>query len=164
VKGEVARSCFNEGLITAISVAGFFFILGLAIALTPGISANTTTFIKDLTNVTYPATSNVNLFAPAHPSEQIGFFTAVTYFLLGMGILQLIILPLRLWNKSSTRRIASSLGGVIFWLGSAVAAYVFLLKGTLDGWFSFWAVLLVLIGVSLIARFIIYFASKPLPK
>ena len=83
---------FSEGLITALAIGGFFIILGL-VALTPGIAQHTNTFISDQTTVTsYFGSSTVNLPAPAHPAEHLGFYTAVMNFLLGIGILQIVIL------------------------------------------------------------------------
>ncbi len=151
---------FSEGLITALAVGGFFIILGL-VALTPGIAQNTHTFISDLTTVTsYFGSSTVNLPAPAHPAEHLAFYRAVINFLLGIGILQIVILGLRLLAKSRIRRIAQSVGDLIFWLGAAVVANVFLLTGTLNGWFQFWSALIIIIGVSVIARFFVYFAKR----
>jgi membrane protein YdbS with pleckstrin-like domain len=102
----------------------------------------------------------VNLPAPIHPSAHIGFYTAVMNFLLGIGILQIIILALRLSARSPIRRIAETVGNLTFWLGAVVIANVFLLTGTLNGWFKFWSALVVLIGVSLIAQFFVYFARR----
>ena len=64
--------------------------------------------------------------------------------------------------RSPIRRIAETVGNLVFWLGSAVIANVFLLTGTLNGWFQFWGALIVLIGVSLIARFGVFFAGRSL--
>jgi hypothetical protein len=152
----------HEGLITALAIGGFFIILGTVFALTPGISQKTNAFFSDLTTVTYPigGSSTVNLPAPANPAEHIGFFTAVVNFLLGVGILQIVILALRLWVKSPIRRTAETVGNLVFWLGAAVMANVFLLTGTLSGWFQFWSALILLIGVSLIARFSVYLAKR----
>jgi uncharacterized membrane protein YfcA len=152
----------QEGLITALAIGGFFIIIGLVFALTPNISQKTNTFFSDLTTVTYPlgSSSNVNLPAPTHPSAHIGFYTAVMNFLLGIGILQIIILALRLSARSPIRRIAETVGNLTFWLGAVVMANVFLLTGTLNGWFKFWSALVVLIGVSLIAQFFVYFARR----
>ena len=148
----------QEGLITALAIGGFFIILGLVFALTPGISQKTNSFFSDLTTVTYPigSSSTVHLPAPANPSEHIAFFTALMNFFLGVGVLQIAILALRLWFKSPIRRIAETIGNLVFWLGAAVIANVFLLTGTLTGWFQFWSALIVLIGISLIARFLVY--------
>ncbi len=151
---------FSEGLITALAVGGFLIILGL-VAFTPSIAQNTNTFISDQTTVTsHFGSSTVNLPAPAHPSEHIEFYSAVINFLLGIGILQIVILGLRLWVKSPIRRISQSVGDLIFWLGAAVVANVFLLTGTLNGWFQFWSALIIIIGVSLIGRFFVYFVKR----
>ncbi len=152
----------HEGLITALAVGGFFIILGSMFAFTPGLIQNTNAFFSDLTTVSYSlgSSSTVNLPVPANPAAHISFFTAVMNFLLAIGILQIVILALRLWVKSPIRRIAETVGNMIFWLGAAVMANIFLLSGTLNGWFQFWATLIILVGASLIARFFVYFAQK----
>jgi uncharacterized membrane protein YfcA len=145
-----------EGLITALAVGGVFIVLGLVIAFTPDIVAKSNAFFGDLTNVAYPLeSSTVNLPAPATPSEHIGFFTAVMNFILGVGLLQIVILALRL-RVHSHKRVAETVGNLVFWLGAAIAAYVFLLAGTRTGWFQFWSTLVILVGVSLIARFSVH--------
>jgi hypothetical protein len=162
IRNATRERFLYEGLITALAIGGFFIILGLVVALTPGIADKTNAFFNDLTNVTRSigASSTLNLAAPAHPAEHQAFYTAVMNFLIGMGILQIVILALRLVVHSRIRRIAETMGNLIFWLGAAVATNVFLLAGTLTGWFQFWSALIVLIGVSLIARFFIYLARK----
>jgi hypothetical protein len=140
----------HEGLITALSIGGFFIILGIVFGFTPIISQNPSTFFSDLTTVTFPfgsPGSTVSLFAPAHPADNQSFYTAVMNFLLGVGVLQIVILALRLAVHSRIRRIAQSVGDLIFWLGAAVLTNVFLIAGTQSGWFQFWASLIVLIGV-----------------
>ena len=153
---------YHESLITALAVGGVFIILGLVIALTPDILQKINAFFGDLTTVAYPlgGSSTLNLPAPANPAEHIGFYTAIMNFILGVGIVQIVILGLRLWVRSPIRRIAETVGNLVFWLGAAVVAYVFLLAGMLNGWFQFWATLIILIGASLIARFFVYFAQK----
>jgi hypothetical protein len=159
----VRQRSLHEGLITALSIGGFFIILGFVFGLTPAISQNTNSFFSDLTTVTFPfgnPGSTASLFAPAHPADHQGFYSAVLNFLIGVGVLQIVILALRLAVHSRIRRIAQSVGDLIFWLGAAVMASVFLLAGTQSGWFQFWSSLIVLIGVSLIARFFVYLAKR----
>ena len=163
VRNGVYERSPHEGLITALSIGGFFIILGLVFAITPGISQQTNSFFSDLTTVTFPfgnPGSTMSLLAPAHPADHQGFYTAVMSFFLGMGVLQIVILVLRLAFHSWIRRIAQSVGDLIFWLGAAVVANVFLLSGTQSGWFQFWSSLIVIIGVSLIARFFVYVAKR----
>jgi hypothetical protein len=155
------RSLF-EGLITALAVGGTFIIIGLMFVLTPNLWEKATAFFNGFTTVSYPlsSTNTLSLFVPADPAAHISFFTAVMYFILSIGILQVIILALRLTFRSPIRRIAETVGNLVFWLGGAVVANVLLLAGTLSGWFSFWAWLIILVGLSMIARFGVYFATR----
>jgi hypothetical protein len=159
----VRQRSLHEGLITALSIGGFFIILGIVFGFTPVISQNASTFFSDLTTVTFPfgsPGSTVSLFAPAHPADHQSFYTAVMNFLLGVGILQIVILALRLVVHSRIRRIAQSVADLIFWLGAAVLTNVFLMAGTQSGWFQFWASLIVLIGVSFVAQFFVYLVKR----
>ena len=153
----------GEGLITALAVGGFLIILGLTIALTPDISNKVSTFFGDLKSISYPlggSGSTVNFPAPANPAMHDAFYNAVMNFALGIGILQIVILALRLTIRSPLRRIAETVGNLIFWLGAAVLVDVFLIAGTLSGWFQFWSALIIVIGASLIARFLVFLAKK----
>jgi len=163
IRDSIRNRSPQEGLITALAIGGFFIILGSVFAFSPGIVSNTNAFFSDLTTVTFPfgnPGSTVSLLAPAHPAEHQVFYTAVTNFLIGVGVLQIVILALRLVVKSPIKRIAETIGNLVFWLGAAVIVNVFLLTGTLNGWFQFWSALIVLIGVSLIARFLVYLAKR----
>jgi hypothetical protein len=163
VYNAVRDRSLYEGLITALSIGGFFIILGFVFAFTPGIAGQTTSFFSDLTTTAFPfgsPGSTMSLLAPAHPASHQGFYTAVMNFLIGVGVLQIVILALRLATHSRVSRIAQSVGDLIFWLGAAIVANVFLLAGTLSGWFQFWSSLIVLIGLSLIARFLMYLVGK----
>jgi hypothetical protein len=163
IRDAVRNRSPHEGLITALSIGGFFIILGLVFAFTPAISQQTNNFFSDLTTVTFPygsPGSTVSLLAPAHSADHQGFYTAVMNFLIGIGVLQIVILVLRFAVHSRINRIAQSVGDLIFWLGAAVLANVFLLAGTQSGWFQFWSALIVIIGVSLIARFFVYLFKR----
>jgi hypothetical protein len=154
-------SFLHEGLITALAVGGFLIILGLVFALTPGITDKTTVFFNDLTTVTRQlGSSTINLPAPAHPAEHLDFYTALMNFFLGVGVLEIVILALRLAVHSRIRRIGETAGNLVFWLGAAAVANVYLLAGTLNGWFQFWSVLIVVFGVSLVARFFVQLAGR----
>jgi hypothetical protein len=166
MSGETRKRKQNplgEGIVTALAVGGFFIILGLAIALTPGITDKANSFFNDLQNTAYPVgntASTINLPAPAHPASHDSFYTAVMSFALGIGVLQIVILALRIVIHSPMRRIAETVGNMIFWLGAALLVSILLIGGTLSGWFQFWSALIILVGVSLIARFLILFAKR----
>ncbi len=130
-RNAVYEKSLHEGLITALSIGGFFIILGLVFAITPGISQQTNNFFSDLTTVAFPfgnPGSTVSFLAPSHPADHQGFYTAVMNFLIGVGVLQILILVLRLAVHSRINRIAQSVGDSIFWLGAAVIANIFLLR------------------------------------
>jgi hypothetical protein len=163
IRDAVRNRSPHEGLITALAIGGFFIILGSVFAFTPGIVKNSNLFFSDLTTVKFPfgsPGSTVSLLAPAHPAVHQDFYTAVMNFLIGVGVLQIVILALRLAVHSRIRRIAQSVGDLIFWLGAAIVANVFLLTGTHNGWFQFWSSLIVLIGLSLIGRFFVYLVGR----
>jgi hypothetical protein len=152
---------FQEGLITALAVGGVFIIIGLVVVLTTNIVEKTNSFSGDLTTVSYPFGGNnstISFVVPAHPAQHIDLFTAVMNFMLAVGILQIVILALRLAVHSRIGRIAETVGNMIFWLGGAAVANIFLLAGTLTGWFSFWAWIIMLIGASLVARGLVHFS------
>ncbi|MGD0451033.1 MAG: hypothetical protein ABSA79_08295 [Candidatus Bathyarchaeia archaeon] len=151
-----------EPLVTAFSVAGVFIILGFVIAFTPDISQKTSVFFNDLTTVTYSlgGSNMLNLVAPAHPEEHIAFFRAIMEFFLAVGMLEILVLALRMGIRSPIRRISETIGNLVFWLGGAVVANVYLLAGTLNGWFEFWTGLLLVLGISMIARFTVYLVAK----
>jgi hypothetical protein len=163
IRDAVRNRSPHEGLVTALSIGGFFIILGLVFALTPGISQLTNNFFSDLTTIKFPfgsPGSTVSLLAPAHPGDHQGFYIAGLNFLIGMGVLQIVILALRLEVHSRINRMAQSVGDLIFWLGAVVIANIFLFAGTQSGWFQFWSALIVLIGISLVARFFVYFLKR----
>jgi len=151
----------HEGLITALSIGGFFIIVGVVFGLTPGIAGKIGDFFRDLTGVTYPAINgSVVLPAPANPAAHLALYSAVFNFMLAIGVLQIVILAARLWAHSPIRKIAETVGNAVFWLGGAVVANVYLLAGTLTGWFTFWPSLIILAGASLIAQFFVYLVTR----
>ena len=164
--GDRRHRSFQEGLITALAVGGVFIIIGLVFVLTPNLVDKANTFFLDLNTVNYSLGNNstLSLPAPIHPAQHLDFFTAVMNFLLAVGILQIIILAARLAVHSRIGKIAETVGNLIFWLGGAAVANVFLLAGTLTGWFSFWALLIVFVGVSLVARGLVHFAGRSMDK
>ena len=150
----------HEGLITAIAVGGTLILLGL-VALSPGFLDAGRAFIRDFTSQVYMVGSaDFHLPYPAHPAAHNAFYQGVMMFIVGIAVLQIIILPLRLAFHSAFRRIAETVGNLIFWVGLAIAGYVFLLAGTREGWFQFWSSLIILAGASLIAQGMVYFSKR----
>jgi hypothetical protein len=152
-----------EGTITALAFGGFLIIVGLVFVLTPNLSHDITAFFNDIITTPLPlgsSTSNIMLPAPASPAAHNALYSAVMRFDIGIGILQVLILALRLQVKSWTRRVAETVGNLVFWFGAAILVNEFLLMGTLKGWFEYWGALIVVVGISLVARAIVHFARR----
>ena len=151
---------WHEGLITAVAVGGVFILLGLVVISTPNFGAKFGDFVNDFTFIYYPfGTGTVSFPAPQNPAAHSDLFTAAMNFAIGIAILQIIILPLRIAFKSRLNRIAETVGNLVFWVGAALVANIYLLAGTIEGWFQFWAYLIILAGISLIVRGIIQFSK-----
>jgi len=154
---------YGDSFITALAFGGFLIIVGLIFALTPDLWQKITDFFNNMTTSTFPmgsSTSNIVLPSPLHPGEHKILYTALLQFDVAFGILQVVILGLRVWVHSKTSRIAETFGNAVFWLGAAVLVNVFLLTGTLGSWFEYWTTLIILVGVSLIARAIVHFVRR----
>lgn len=153
----------HDGLISAIAFGGFLIVVGLIFSLTPGLLQMISDFFSDITTRTVPinsTTSNIILPAPAHTASHSALYTALMQFDIGIGILQVVILSLRIVYRSQTTKIAETVGDLVFWFGAAFLVSTFLQLGTPDGWFTYWGALIALIGASLIVRAIVYVVRR----
>jgi len=153
----------HDGWITALAFGAFLIIVGMLFVLTPNLWNETSLFFDDITTRPIPYggdSSTISLLAPLHPADHQVVYNALLQFDIAFGVLQLVILGLRVGYSSRTRRIAETLGNAVFWLGAAYLVYVFLLQGTLESWYQYWAALVILVGVSLIARAIVHFVKR----
>jgi hypothetical protein len=145
---------YEESVISAISVGGVFILIGLVYVLTLPNSLwdKTIAFFNSFTTKQVSGTG-IFLPAPASPSAHVVFYSAVFQFFLGLVLLQILILAMRLIWRSPVRRISETAGTLVFWLGASYLVSAFLNRSTtVDMWFEFWAALLMVLGVSLLAR------------
>lgn len=141
-----------EGLISALSLGAVLVLVGLVFVNNPNLWKDIANFSNSLETIRVAGTS-VFLLAPIVPSAQTGVYTALVQFDLGLGILQVIILAARLLARSRTRRIAETVGSVVFWFGASYLTQTYLNSTTTQNtWFEYWAAILMLFGVSLIVR------------
>jgi hypothetical protein len=147
----------REGTLAAIS-AGFFLILvGTIFVIRPTLYDSLRTFFNPnewTTNYTFTS-SNITLPVPKNLGDQthVDVYNAALEFTLVWGIFEILILALRFAFHSSVRRKTRTVQSVVFWLGAAYLINTYLNTATKPtGWFLFWAALIVLIGVALIAR------------
>jgi hypothetical protein len=147
---EFSSSKYREGFFSAIS-AGFFFILvGAIFVTTPNLFDNIIAFLRDFDIVSVPHTENLLLPAPVSPSAHSDVYSAVTKFSLIWGLYQIAILALRFIARSPLNKKAETASNLVFWLGASYLINTFLIETTT--WFVFWATIIMLVGVSLIAR------------
>ena len=153
----------HEGIITAIAFGGFLIIVGMLFALTSDLWQNITSFFDHLTTRSFPfgnPGSTISFPAPADTAAHKALYTALLEFDVAFGLLQVFILALRIRVQSKIRRIAETLGNAVFWLGAAFLVSNILLLGSVRSWYEYWGALIILVGVSLIARAFVYFAKR----
>ena len=152
----------HENLIRAVGFGGFLVVVGVIFAITPDLFGKISTFFNDFTTQRLPfagGLGNLNLPAPQNPAAHLDVYTAAMRFEIGIAILEFTIVLMRL-SLQKVYRVAETVGNFVFWGGAAYLTSTFLLAGTLQGWFEFWAALVVLVGISMIVRGIIHFVRR----
>lgn len=147
----------QEGLFTAISVGFVLLLIGTILVITPDLFGNTIDLLKDFKLVDVPHTDIV-FPAPESPSAHMTVYQAAGQFSIALVVLQLIVLPLRFVVSSSWEKRSETVGNLVYWAGTAFLINTFLIENT--QWFSFWSTIIILAGVSLIARASIMAVSR----
>jgi hypothetical protein len=152
----------SESIISAISVGTVFILFGLVyvLAFPANLFDRIVTFFGSLALRGIPGTG-INLPAPINPGAHVVLYTAVFQFFIGLLLLQFLVLALRIVWKSPIRRTAETVGSLVFWAGSVFLANAFLnAHTTVNTWFAFWSGILIMIGLSLIARALVLLAKR----
>ncbi len=155
----------HDAIISAVAVGTVFILLGLVfvLALPNNLWDDTIGFFSNLTARNLPGNPSLTLPAPANPAARgnVVFYTAVFQFSLGIAFLQVLILALRVGLGSRVRRIAETVGNLVFWFGAAYLAHAYLNNSaTLSAWFTFWALIIVVLGISILARAAVLLARR----
>jgi len=153
---------YEESVISAISVGGVFILIGLVyvLALPNSLWDKTIAFFGSFTTSRVGDTG-IFLPAPVSPWVHVVFYNAVFQFFLGLALLNILILAMRLIWRSHVRRIAETVGNLVFWLGASYLVSAFLNRSTdANRWFAFWAALLILLGVSLLSRALVLIVRR----
>jgi len=144
----------KEGIYSAISIGAFLILLGIVYALAQPSSLwdSIITFFSNLTTRSVPGTG-ISLPAPANPAAHAVLYTAAFQFCIGLGILQVILLALRLMMHSPIGKTAKTVGHLVYWFGASYLITTYLNNTTtISRWFMFWAGILIMLGLSFIAR------------
>ena len=145
---------YQEGLFTAISVGFCLLLLGALFVITPSLFDKIVDFFKDVGVVSVPNTDMLFL-APEVPADHSAVYQAAGQFSIALTIFQVIILALRFVIPSSLGKKSESVSSLVYWAGASFLAQLFLVDKvsvSITNWFEFWALIIVLAGVSMLAR------------
>jgi len=143
------RHRHRDGMLSAVA-AGFFLILvGTLFVTNPDLPNKLINFFNNF-ELKQISNSNVYLPAPKDPGTFLLVYRTVEQFCLIWAVFLVAMLGARFILGSSARRKADGLGDVVFWFGAAYLVQTWLLNVT--KWFEFWALIIVLIGASMVVR------------
>lgn len=139
-----------------ISFGAFLIIIAVIYLKTPGLLSDAKAFVTDFRLV--ELFQNFRWFVPS--SNHPVLYYAAEQFCYAFGLVQILVLGLDFARRSSTHRKAETFSSIVFWLG---AGYILSLlsQGALT-WLSFIAGLVILVGISIVARaLVLVFARHP---
>ncbi len=152
----------KENLLTAIFI-GAIFIAVAAIYfshLPNNLWDDIVSFFSQLTLSPIPGTS-IPLPAPGDLSANAELYYAAFEFTLAIGLMEIGILLLRVYFHSPVARKAETVENIVFWLGASYLIVAYLVNMTIYAeWFVFWAGIIMLFGLALVARSFILLAKR----
>ena len=147
----------HEELFTAISIGFFLLLVGTLFVINPDLFGSIIDFFKDFELVDVPHTS-IMLPAPESPQLYLTVYQAARQFSIALGVFQVVILALRFVIPSSWGKRSETVGNLVFWVGAGFLIQLFLIETT--QWFVFWSTIIILAGVSIIARAVVMAVSR----
>ena len=150
----------REGVMSALTAGLFFVVIGVIFITTPDLLNNILSFLRNFDVLRVPHT-DLYLPAPRTPAAHAAVYSAVQQFSLIWAILEIAMLGLRVVFRSPLRNMAENASNIIFWFGATYLIQMFLKDTTtLTMWFTFWATIVMLAGLTLIVRAIILAAMR----
>jgi hypothetical protein len=152
----------RERIFSAISVGVFFILIGViyVIHLPSSLWNAVVDFFSSFTLAQVPSTG-IYLPAPVNPASHALLYGAVFEFCIGIGVLQIIMLVLRFMWQSRIGKTAETMGNLVYWFGTAYLVTTYLNNTTsISKWFVFWAGILIILGLSFIARSFVLLAKR----
>jgi hypothetical protein len=152
----------RERVYSAISAGAFFILIGIVyvINLPSNLWNAVVDFFNNFTLAQVPRTG-VYLPAPVSPASHAVLYGAVFQVCIGLGILQIIMLVLRVTSWSPIGKTAETMGNLVYWFGSAYLVATYLNSTTtISKWFVYWAGILIILGLSFIARAFVLLAKR----
>lgn len=152
--GETIIGAFSAGAV--LILIGTIYVTTLPTSLWDKI----VDFFSSFKSVQVPDTT-IYLPAPATPAAHAVVYNAAFQFCIGIAILQIVVLALRLMIHSPIRKTAETAGHLVFWFGASYLVTTFLNSSTTPAtWFAFWAAIIMVLGISMIARAMVLAAKK----
>lgn len=108
------------------------------------------------------STWNVMLPAPSNVEAHLVVYRAAEQFSLVWGVFLAAMLVIRFATESRTSKKAENIGDIVFWFGAAYMVQTWLIDKS--KWFEFWAWIITLLGISLVARAIALAAARAIKK
>jgi|SRR5665648_214795 len=162
-KGPALTESRKENLLSAIYIGSIFITLAVIyIVNLPSINLwdKIVDFFMSLTLAPIPGTG-VSLPAPSIPSTHIELYTAGFQFAIAIGMIEIIVLVLRVVLNSPVSRKAETIENIVFWLGASYLISTYLVNMTITAeWFVFWAGIILIFGIALVARAIVLLAKR----
>ena len=159
---QVSAYKARERVYSAISAGAFFILIGIVyvINLPSNLWNAVVEFFGNFTLARLPSTE-IYLPAPLSPASHAVLYGAVFQVCIGLGILQIIMLMLRFTWQSPIGKTAETMGNLVYWFGSAYLVATYLNSTTtISKWFVYWAGILIILGLSFIARSFVLLAKK----
>jgi hypothetical protein len=140
-----------------ISFGAFLIIVAVIYLRTPGLLSEAKAFMSDFRLV--ELFQNFWWFVPS--SNHPVLYNAAEQFSYAFGLVQILVLGLEFARRSSTHRKAETFSSIVFWLG---AGYILglLSQGVLI-WLSLIAGLIILVGISIVARALVLVFARHTP-
>ena len=105
--------------------------------------------------------TGISLPAPTDPTSYTNLYNAAFHFSIGLGLFEIVILMLRVVLHSDVSRIAETIENIVFWFGASFLIVAYLANITImSGWFVFWAGIILIFGIALVARAIVLLAKR----
>ncbi len=148
---------YQEQLFTAISIGFFLLLVGTLFVINPDLFSSILDFFNDFKLVDVPHT-NIVLPAPESPQLHLTVYQAARQFSIALGVFQVVILALRFFIPSSWGKRSETVGNFVYWVGTSFLIQYFLVEST--QWFVFWSTIIILAGVSIIARAVVMAVTR----
>ncbi len=152
----------KETLISALYIGLILVLLAVIYFINVHINlwSNFYRFLNNFVLTTVPGTG-FQLPAPENPAAFVTLYRLVFQFCIGIGIVEIVVLTLRILLNSPLPRKAETIENLVFWLGTGYLVVTYLVNATIiSEWFVFWAGIILIGGLSLVARSFVLIASR----